>query len=144
MKIASDAFENNGYLPARYSKKGDNVSPTLNFVDVSNEAKSLALICYDIDAVGGFTHWLIWGIDPKINVIKEGALPLGAVEGMSDWNFHNWGGPQPPSGTHRYEFRLYALDTILNLPANAIRNDLESAMNGHVIDKAIITGLFKA
>lgn len=146
MKITSSAFVDGGYIPAKYSKQGGNVSPPLGFVNVPTGAKSLAFVCHDPDApvTGGFTHWVVWGIDPMITEITEGNLPAGAVQGTSDWKTHVWGGPQPPSGVHRYNFHLYALDTTLNLPVDTTRDLLEGAMEGHILDMATVTGLFGA
>lgn len=146
MNISSSAFKSGEYIPKKYSKRGGNVSPPLSFSDLPANTKSLALICHDPDAPGkdGFTHWVVWNINPEIKEIYEGILPAGAVQGTSDWNSHDWGGPQPPSGTHRYNFHLYALDKILDLPLETDRIGLEKAMSEHVIESAVLTGLFGA
>ena len=144
MKLISDAFKDDAYIPVRYSKRGGNISPPLEFVDVIPSAKSLALICHDPDSTSDFTHWIIWNIDPNIKKIEEGGLPIGIERGVNSWGIHEWGGPQPPSGTHRYIFELYALDAILNLSPDSDRKDLEYAINGHIIESATLTGLFNA
>lgn len=146
MKISSSAFDDGGYIPAKYSKRGGDISPPLSIAEVPVEAKSLALICHDPDAPtpGGFAHWVVWNIPPSTMEIFENSLPTGSVQGISDWKTNTWGGPQPPSGTHRYNFYLYALDTDLNLPANTDRGGLEAAMDGHIIETVKTTGLFSA
>lgn len=146
MKVSSSAFDDGGYIPAKYSKKGGNISPPLSIAEIPDGTKSLALICHDPDAPieGGFTHWVVWNIAPETTEILENSIPAGSVQGLSDWKTNTWGGPQPPSGTHRYDFYLYALDTDLNLPANTDRGGLEAAMGGHIIDTSKITGLYSA
>lgn len=146
MKITSTAFGDGEYIPVKYSKNGGNISPPLSIAEIPDGTKSLALICHDPDAPieGGFTHWVVWNIAPETTEILENSIPAGSVQGLSDWKTNTWGGPQPPSGTHRYDFYLYALDTDLNLPANTDRGGLEAAMGGHIIDTSKITGLYSA
>ncbi len=146
MKIISNAFENNGDIPAKYSKQGGNISPPLKFIDVSPNAKSLVLVCHDPDAPieGGFTHWLVWNIKPETSEILEGELPPESIQGLNDWRTHNWGGPQPPSGTHRYIFYLYSIDINLDLTSDTMRLDLLVAIDSHVIGTAMLTGVFSA
>ncbi len=143
MRISSKAFENGEYIPTKYSKKGGNVSPPLSFSDLPGGTNSLVLVCHDPDAPveGGFTHWVVWNINPETAEISEGSLPVGAVQGINDWGIHDWGGPQPPSGTHHYNFHLYALDSYLGLSPNTNRLGLEKAMQSHVIETVILTGL---
>jgi Raf kinase inhibitor-like YbhB/YbcL family protein len=142
MKLISRAFANGGYIPAKYSKQGGNLSLPFEIIDTPVEAKSLAIICHDPDSSGDFTHWVVWGIDPSTKEIGENSIPIGAISGFSSWNIPGWGGPQPPSGVHRYIFNLYALDIALNLSLNANRKMLEAAIVGHVIEAASLTGLF--
>lgn len=144
MKLISNAFTDNGDIPVKYSKMGGNISPSLEFVDVPQDAKSLALVCHDPDSTTDFTHWVIWNIDPTVKSVQEGQLPSGVVQGINSWGIHDWGGPQPPSGTHRYVFELYALDAIINLPSNSTRQDLEDIINSHLLETANLTGLFNA
>lgn len=146
MQITSPAFDHKANIPAKYSYKGGNVSPPLNFSDIPKNAKSLALICHDPDAprADGFTHWVVWNILPDVSGFKEGELPNDVVVGVSDFDMTVWGGPEPPMGTHRYNFYLYALDTVLDLPINASRTELETAMGGHTISNAELTGLYSA
>ncbi len=145
MKIESSAFENNAGIPPKYTCDGQGVNPELKFSDVPANAKSLALILHDPDApvAGGFTHWIIFNIDPQINEISEnGALP-NAVEGTNSASETKYVSPCPPSGTHRYFFKLYALDSRLDLDSSAKRKDVERAMEGHILDQAELIGLYK-
>ena len=134
MKITSSAFQEGGDLPSKFSRDGGNVNPPLRIEGTPENAKSLVLIVDDPDApVGLFTHWLVWNIDPKTTEIPEKSLPKGAVQGTNDYPNLGYGGPQPPSGTHRYYFKIFALDQTLDLPSGAKRQELDKAMNGHII-----------
>src|ERR1700730_16873973 len=117
MKITSPAFQEGGNIPQKFTCDGANVNPALRLEGITADAKSLVLIVDDPDAPGGsFTHWLIWNIDPKASEISEGSAPKGA-QGKNDFGKSGYGGPCPPSGTHRYFFKLFALDQPLNLSA---------------------------
>ena len=134
MKISSPAFQEGGTIPEKFSKNGQNVNPELRMEGAPAEAKSLVLIVDDPDApVGLFTHWLVWNIDPKTTQIAEGSVPSGAVQGKNDFGDIGYGGPQPPSGTHRYYFKIFALDQTLDLKSGAKRREVDAAMRGHVI-----------
>ena len=134
MKITSSAFQEGGDIPSKFSRDGGNVNPPLRIEGTPENAKSLVLIVDDPDApVGLFTHWLVWNIDPKTTEIPEKSLPKGAVQGTNDYPNLGYGGPQPPSGTHRYYFKIFALDQTLDLPSGAKRQELDKAMNGHII-----------
>lgn len=144
MKISSPAFPHNGRIPAKYTCDGKNVSPPLFFEDVPEGAKSLALIMDDPDAPAGtWVHWVLWDINPSVKEIKEASLPAGGKEGINDFRKTRYGGPCPPSGTHGYFFKLYALDTTLDLKKDAKKSDLERAMHGHIISKAEVVGLYE-
>jgi Raf kinase inhibitor-like YbhB/YbcL family protein len=143
MQVSSPAFANRRLMPDRYSCRGDNVSPQLMIKGVPPGAASLALVVHDPDApAGDWTHWTLWNVSPKVTGIAEASVPAGAVEGVTDFGRPGYGGPCPPSGTHRYFFGLYALDTMLDLQSAASRADLEAAMEGHVLAKAELVGLF--
>lgn len=143
MTISSTAFENNGNIPAKYTCDGMDVNPPLRFDNVP-EARSLALIVDDPDApMGTWVHWVLWNIDPKTSEIREDSVPKGALQGINDFGKHDYGGPCPPSGTHRYFFKLYALDSTLNLDKNARKADVEKAMKGHILAQAQIVGLYR-
>ena len=134
MKITSSAFQEGGDIPSKFSREGGNVNPPLRIEGTPENAKSLVLIVDDPDApVGLFTHWLVWNIDPKTTEIPEKSLPKGAVQGTNDYPNLGYGGPQPPSGTHRYYFKIFALDQTLDLHSGAKRQELDKAMNGHII-----------
>jgi Raf kinase inhibitor-like YbhB/YbcL family protein len=134
ISIASPAFQGGGDIPAKFTCNGRNVSPELQISGAPNEAKSLVLIVDDPDAPRGlFTHWIIWNIDPKTTQVAENSAPAGAVQGTSDFGKRNYGGPCPPSGTHRYFFKIFALDTKLDLKPSARRAELDAAMRGHIL-----------
>lgn len=143
LKIASSAFGHNERIPVKYTCDGADASPPISIEGVPETAKSLALIMDDPDAPRGtWVHWLVWNIDPKIKEIAEGKVPSGASLGMNDFRRLDYGGPCPPSGTHRYFFKLYALDTVLGLKQGAAKAELEKAMHGHVIAQAELIGLY--
>ena len=143
MKITSSTFAENEEIPAKYSCDGEDVNPPLEFEDVPNNAKSLALIVDDPDApVKTWLHWTLWNIPPDTTAIGENSIPDGAIQGMTDFGRLGYGGPCPPNGTHHYYFKIYALDEVLDLSSGASLNDLESAMNGHVIGQAQLIGQY--
>ena len=142
MKITSPAFQEDANLPAKFTCDGSNTSPPLQITGVPAEAKSLALIADDPDAPGGlFTHWLVWNILPQTNSIAEGSAPK-SVQGANDFGRSGYGAPCPPSGTHRYYFRVFALDRELDLRLGAKRSQLDAAMKGHVIAHAELIGRY--
>jgi Raf kinase inhibitor-like YbhB/YbcL family protein len=144
MVISSQAFKHNSFIPSKYTCHGDNINPPLEIKDVPKKAKSLVLIVDDPDAPSGtFTHWTVWNVSPTITQINEGSVPAGAVEGQTDFGESDYGGPCPPSGTHRYFFKLYALDIALNLTSEAEKRDLEKAIKGHILDEATLVGLYR-
>jgi Raf kinase inhibitor-like YbhB/YbcL family protein len=143
MKITSPAFQEGGIIPDKFAKRGENVNPPLRIEGTSARAKSLVLIVDDPDApVGLFTHWLVWNIDPKTTEIAESSVPKGAVQGTNDYPGRGYDGPQPPSGTHRYYFRIFALDDTLDLSAGAKRKELDQAIRGHVIAQGEYMGRY--
>jgi len=132
--VGSAAFQMAGKIPVQYACAASNVNPPLFFRGVPVEAKSLALIMDDPDAPGGlFTHWLLWNIDPTATQIAERSVPKGAVQGTNDFGNVRYGGPCPPSGTHRYFFHVFALDQPLELKAGSKRSQLEKALSGHIL-----------
>ena len=143
MQLKSPAFSQNGVVPAKYTCDGQNISPPLQIAETPENAKSLVLICDDPDAPGKtWTHWTVWNIDPTTTEIVEGTTLAGSTQGVTDFGEVGYGGPCPPSGTHRYFFKLYALDTMLNMSYQAKKEDIEKAMAGHVIDQAQLTGVY--
>ncbi|MGC8775986.1 MAG: YbhB/YbcL family Raf kinase inhibitor-like protein [Minisyncoccia bacterium] len=145
MTITSPNFKNNEFIPKEFSCDGQDLNPELHISNVPKEAKSLVLIVDDPDApMGTWTHWTVWNISPDIQVIKSNQLPVGAVEGQTDFGRTGYGGPCPPAGkAHRYFFKLYALDIILNLQPGALRSELEKTMQGHIISQAELIGLYQ-
>ncbi len=144
LKISSPVFENNGNIPAKYTCTGKDVSPPLLIENIPAKAKSLALIVDDPDAPRGtWVHWVLWNISPGTGEIKENSVPPGAVQGVNDFRLREYRGPCPPSGTHRYFFKVYALDAVLNLSPNSTKEDTEKAMQGHIIGQARIIGLYE-
>lgn len=144
MKITSEEFENYEYIPPEYTCDGDNVNPPLEIHDVPSNTESLALIMDDPDAPSGtFIHWLVWNIPSETKELNSNdSSPLNAVCGTTSSKIIGYVGPCPPSGEHRYFFKLYALDIMLFLSEGADRNDLEKAMQGHIINKAELVGLY--
>lgn len=144
LKISSSAFENNGHIPPKYTCDGANVNPPLKIENVPQGTKSLAMIFDDIDAPRGtYVHWILWNIDPIVKEIKENSVPESAVQGKNDFKKQNYGGPCPPGRVHRYVFKIFALDTRLNLDPNLTKADLEKDMRGHVIAQAQLVGVYK-
>lgn len=147
--ITSTAFSEGKTIPKKYTCSGENVSPPLAWTTPPAGTKSMALICDDPDApVGTWVHWVIYDLPPDTvtlgeNASKSGALPDGAKQGVNDFKKSGYGGPCPPPGKpHRYFFKLYALDAVLNLPAGATKSDLLKAMNGHVLAGGQLMGIF--
>ncbi len=138
IKVLSSAFESNGTIPRKYTCNGEDINPPLVFEGIPEKADSLVLIMDDPDApMKTFTHWIVWNIEP-VAKIEEDSIP--GVEGINDFRKIGYGGPCPPSGTHRYFFRVYALDKQLELKAGASRKELESAMIGHIIAEGELMG----
>ena len=144
MNISSPAFADNAKMPKIYAKLGGNQRPPLEISEVPAETKTLAIICHDPDAPGrdGFYHWTVWNLPANTTTITSNSLPIGAVEGITSWGRPGWNGPQPPFGTHRYQFYVYALDTTLDLSADTNPKELITSITPHIIDQAMLTGQF--
>jgi len=144
MTITSPAFKNGDLIPSKFTCDGTDVNPALAIGNVPPEAKSLALIMDDPDAPGGmWVHWVVWNIDPQTRDIGENSVPGGAKQGVNDFRKTPYGGPCPPSGTHRYFFKLYALDVLLDLGSGTTKGALEKAMKGHVLAQAELMGKYR-
>lgn len=142
MKLTSSAFREGESIPSKFTCDGGNTSPPLKISDVPSGAKSVVLIADDPDAPGGlFTHWLVWNILPQTNSIAEGSAPKG-MQGTNDFGKSGYGAPCPPSGMHRYCFRVFALDRELDLRSGAKRSQLDAAMKGHVIAQGELIGRY--
>lgn len=148
MKIISKAFENNFLIPAKYTCNGENINPPLEFVDVPEEAKSLVLIMDDPDVPAQvredqmWVHWVKFNIPPFTKIIEENSEPEG-VAGVGTSNNLKYHGPCPPDRQHRYFFKLYALDTKLNLPEGTTKIEVEKAMTNHIIAQAELIGFYE-
>ena len=142
MKLKSKDFEDNSRIPSEFTCDGRNVSPQLSWEDVPDGTKSFALAVTDPDAPGGtWIHWLVRNISKELRKIEQGNLPEGAGEVVNDFGKKSYGGPCPPSGTHRYFFTLYALDT--EHPEGLNKYNFFDIVEVHTIEKAAIKGLYK-
>jgi Raf kinase inhibitor-like YbhB/YbcL family protein len=140
--ITSPVFTNNNFIPEKYSCDGDGINPPIFIEKVPERTESLALIMDDPDAASGtFVHWIIWNIDPALSQIAEDSVP--GVEGLNSGGRKGYTGPCPPSSKHRYFFKVFALDSMVSLNANSKKGDLEKAMEGHVLAKGEIMGLYR-
>ena len=141
LHVHCSAFKENEFIPGRYTCDGTNVNPALDIDNIPEEAKSLAVIVDDPDAsVGIWVHWIIWNI-PVTHHLKENYSR--GIQGTNDFGNTIYGGPCPPNGTHRYFFKVYALDGNLELSPDARKADLEKAMSGHIIGFGELIGLYK-
>jgi Raf kinase inhibitor-like YbhB/YbcL family protein len=141
LQIRSTVFAHNGHIPVRYTCEGENVNPPLEFSEIPEGTKSLALIVEDPDAPHGvFDHWLVWNISPNTSIAE--AMNPG-ISGTNSFGKTGFGGPCPPSGTHRYFFRVYALDAELELEAGANKVALRNAMEGHILAEGELMGMYK-
>ena len=144
LQLVSPAFKHNEFIPEKYTCDGKDINPPLLIENIPSGTKSMALIVDDPDAPAGtWVHWVVWNISPDTKEMKESSVPEGAQQGVNDFRKHEYGGPCPPSGTHRYFFKLYALDTMLNLGSKAKKSDLEQAMKGHILEKTELVGRFR-
>lgn len=146
MKLLSSVFGNFDTIPVKYTGEGEDISPPLRWQDVPEDTRSLALICEDPDAPHGiWDHWALYNIPSTISVLAEGMkqLPHGIKSCRNSWNKLGYGGPNPPSGQHRYFFILYALDTVLQLSEEATKADLLAAMRGHILREARLVGVYQ-
>ena len=142
MKITSSAFHEGANIPSKFTCDGSDTSPPLQIAGVPSGAKSLVLIVDDPDAPSGlFTHWLVWNIPPQTGSIAEGSAPQG-VQGANDFGKSGYRGPCPPPGTHRYSFKIFALDREMELRSGAKRSQVDAAMKGHVIAQGELVGRY--
>ncbi len=149
MKISSPAFHDGGFIPSTYTCDGRDISPELVWEDIPSQAKSLVLLCEDPDApMGLFVHWVVFNIPPSTSGLPQGVSSaeltrLSAKQGRTDFGRIGYGGPCPPSATHRYFFKLYALDTLLSLPEGSTRIQVLKAMEGHILSSAELMGKYQ-
>ena len=141
LKLSSTDFEQNGFIPPKFTCDGTDISPSLTIEDIPAETKCLALIVDDPDAPKrDWVHWLVWNI-PVTHYIKQNEVH--GIQGVNDFQRPFYSGPCPPSGTHRYFFKIYALDSLLDLSANATKSQLEKVMSEHIIGFGELIGLYK-
>lgn len=149
MKITSNAFQNECMIPDKYTCKGQDISPSLKWEGAPPGTKSFVIICDDPDApVGTWDHWLLFNIPASVTELNENIPDLpelanGIRQGKNSWGRTDYGGPCPPSGTHRYFFKLFALDAMLDLKPGADKKQIMRAMEGHILGKAELMGKFK-
>jgi len=146
--LTSPAFSSMEAIPGRFTCDGPDISPPLRWIGVPSAATSLILICDDPDApMGTWVHWVCYDIPASVDSLPEhipaaDSLPGGGMQGVNDFGKVGYGGPCPPGGTHRYFFKLYALDAPLNLPAGKSKKDIEKAMRGHLLAKGELVGTY--
>jgi Raf kinase inhibitor-like YbhB/YbcL family protein len=142
LTITSSAFAVNGMIPSRYTCEGEGASPALHIGGLPANTQSLAIIVHDPDApkAGGMTHWAAWNIDPAGDIAENFK---GGVQGHNGAGKTGYMGPCPPTGTHHYHFMVYALDSKLSLPESANKDELEKAMEGHILAQGDLVGLYK-
>jgi Raf kinase inhibitor-like YbhB/YbcL family protein len=140
--VTSTGFIDHSVIPTKYSCEGNEVSPPLHLANIPTTAKTLALIMHDPDApmAGGFTHWVVWNIDVRNDIPENYKL---ADQGLNSAHKNGYKGMCPPSGTHHYYFKAYALDTKLNLSKETDKAGLEKAMTGHILAEGELMGLYK-
>ncbi len=144
MNLTSPEFKHNGFIPSKFTCEGLDISPTLVIEGIPEGTKSLALIMDDPDApMGTWVHWVVYDIPPAINRLTLEKNSIPGKQGKNNFGRINYGGPCPPSGTHRYFFKIYALDIALNLKEGISKGALEKAMEGHILGRAELIGLYK-
>ena len=146
--LSSTAFNHNDMIPKRYTCQGENISPALQWHGAPANTQSFALIVDDPDAPNGtFVHWVIFNIPASLTQlpenVKNNGFVLGSTSFSSSKKAANYGGPCPPSGTHHYHFKLYALDTMLTLKKGVSKEELLAAMNSHILAQTELVGLYK-
>jgi len=147
--IKSSAFTEGAMIPVKYTCDGNNVSPPLQWSDPPEGTKSFALISDDPDApIGTWVHWVMFNIPPTVRELQENVpssqvLPNGAIQGITDFGSAGYGGPCPPSGTHRYFFKIYALDCTLDLGSGAKKKQVVEAMKNHILAQGQLMGKYK-
>ena len=146
MQLTSSGFSDGDEMPIELGYKNGNETPALSINGIPEGTKSLALIMDDPDAMGAvgkvWVHWVVWNIDPTKPFITGNPRESGFVEGMTDFGEVGYGGPAPPDKRHTYIFKLYALDSKLDLPEGSTKSELEKAMEGHIIKQATLTGTY--
>ena len=144
--LSSTAFNQGESIPRKYGYKNENLSPPLSIKDVPAGTKSIAIIMDDPDAMGAvgkvWVHWIIWNIDPNTSEIPQASIPSNSIQGKTDFDETKYGGPAPPDKQHTYVFKLYALDSMIDLKEGSTKEQLESAMNGHILSETKLEGTY--
>ncbi|MHC4271210.1 MAG: YbhB/YbcL family Raf kinase inhibitor-like protein [Planctomycetota bacterium] len=149
IKVTSSAFEEGGMIPPIYTCDGQDISPPLEWEGIPEETKSIALISDDPDApMGTWVHWVLYNLPADINQLEEGIpadeiLPNGAKQGTTDFGRIGYGGPCPPDGTHRYFFKVYALDSQVEPAPSATKEQLLTSMEGHILAQGQLMGKYR-
>ena len=144
MELTSPDFENNGKIPVEFTSDGKDINPELEIKGIPENTKSLVLIMDDPDAPAGvWDHWIVFNINPGIKRILKDSIPENGVQGKNSWGRNDYGGPSPPSGTHRYFFKIFAIDTRLGLNEGVSKEEVEVAMKEHILYKAELIGLYR-
>jgi Raf kinase inhibitor-like YbhB/YbcL family protein len=141
LQVSSPSFKNNDLIPQKFSCEGENISPALKIKEIPHGTKTLAVILFDPDASpDGFVHWVLWNLPPSSKIQEK---IMSGAKGNNGSGEIGYTGPCPPTGTHHYQFTVYALDTKLSLPETSGKKELEAAMQGHILAQGTITGLYK-
>lgn len=147
LTLSSKSFADGSEIPRRYGYKEENKNPPLSISNIPSNTKSLALIMDDPDAMAAvgklWVHWVIWNINPNTKEIHEGETPSEAFEGITDFGKEGYGGPAPPDKRHTYHFKLYALDTNLELKNGSSKKEVEDAIKGHILDETVLKGTYE-
>jgi len=143
LAITSPQFGDRGNIPSKYTCDGEGKNPPLAFDNIPHETKSLALIVEDPDSVGKtWIHWVLFNVNPATSFIPEQSIPSRSIQGVNDFGKSGYGGPCPAKGTHRYCFKLFALDVVLEETEDVTREELGKAMEGHILEQAELVGLY--
>lgn len=143
LSISSPDFHDNSLIPSKFTCEGENIPPTLNWQNPPSNTESFVLIVDDPDASRGtWVHWLVFNLPAEARILTD-QIPESAIEGVNSYGKNEYSGPCPPTGMHRYFFKLYALDTTLTVTKRATKQDLESAMQGHILEQTQVIGLYK-
>ncbi len=148
IKVTSTAFKDGGVIPLKYTCDGEDGSPPISWDTLPAVTQSIALISDDPDApMGNWVHWVVYNLPATFKELKEGIPPAEAIagggkQGINDFGRFGYGGPCPPGGTHRYFFKLYALDAVMDISGKVTKNKLESAMKGHVLAQGELMGRY--
>lgn len=144
MILISPNFKHNEKIPVQFTGDDKDINPELEIKEIPEKTKSLVLIVEDPDAlVGTWTHWVVFNINPDIKRVFKNSVPENGIQGQNSWGKNNYKGPKPPSGTHRYFFKIFALDTKIGLDQGASKEEIERAIKNHILDKAELIGVYR-